>query len=149
MDGGMGLTPLTRAGIECNQKLITSVSETWLVNTFHSCRTWNCTFHAGCSILIPLKPVNILRLTVRYWMFFMKVPLTYTKSDHPWAPSYPLRHPRAGWTPLNCGMVGCWQINSVANIGRKNSIQILNQYFFAWKILIWALFICFMKFLSF
>ena len=31
-----------------------------------------------------------------------------------------------GWAPLTCG---CWQINSIlANIGRRNSIRILNQY---------------------
>ena len=52
--------------------------------------------------------------------------------------------------PLSCGMAGCWQINSIlANSGRKNSIQILNQYPFLWKILIWAQFIGFIKFLSF
>ena len=37
---------------------------------FPSCRTCNCTFHTGCSILILLKPVNNLRLTVKYWFFF-------------------------------------------------------------------------------
>ena len=46
-------------------------------------------------------------------------------------PSYPAPQ---GWlatpsTPLSCGMASCWQINSIlANSGRKNSIQILNQY---------------------
>ena len=46
-------------------------------------------------------------------------------------PSYPAPQ---GWlatpsTPLNCGMANCWQINYIlANSGRKNSIQILNQY---------------------
>ena len=56
-------------------------------------------------------------------------------------PSYPA--PQA-WlanpsTPLSCGMASCWQINSIlANSGRKNSIQILNQYPFLWKVLILA-----------
>ena len=37
-----------------------------------------------------------------------------------------------GWAPLTCG---CWQINSIlANIGRRNSIRILNQYPFWWNI---------------
>ena len=54
----------------------------------------------------------------------------------PSAPSHPLRHPRTGLTPLTCV---CWQINSIlANIGHRNSIQILNQYPFWWNILIWA-----------
>ena len=40
----------------------------------------------------------------------------------------PCEPPELGWTPLSFGMVGCWQINSIlANIGRKNSIGILNQ----------------------
>ena len=49
-----------------------------------------------------------------------------------------------GWlatpsTPLSCGMASCWQIDSIlANSGRKNSIQILNQYPFLSNILIWA-----------
>ena len=37
--------------------------------------------------------------------------------------------PEPGRAPLSCGMVGCGQINSIlANIGYKNSVQILNQY---------------------
>ena len=29
------------------------------------------------------------------------------------------------WTPLSCGMIGCWQINYIlGNIGRENSIRI-------------------------
>ena len=63
--------------------------------------------------------------------------------DHPMSPqpSYPAPQ---GWlatpsTPLSCGMASCWQINYIlANSGRKNSIQILNQYPFLWKVLIWA-----------
>ena len=44
--------------------------------------------------------------------------------------------PELGWDPLTCG---CWQINSIlANIGRRNSIRILNQYPCWWNILIWA-----------
>ena len=56
-------------------------------------------------------------------------------------PSYPAPQ---GWlatpsTPLSYGMASCWQINSIlANSDRKNSIQILNQYPFLWKISIWA-----------
>ena len=48
------------------------------MNTFHSCRTWSCsvTFQAGHRILILLKPVNILRSTVIYWMFSMTALLT-------------------------------------------------------------------------
>ena len=46
------------------------------------------------------------------------------------------RTPELGWAPLTCG---CWQINSIlGNIGRRNSIQILSQYPFWWKILIHA-----------
>ena len=41
--------------------------------------------------------------------------------------------------PIHLDMTGCWQINSIlANIGRKNSIRILNLYPFLWNILIWA-----------
>ena len=55
--------------------------------------------------------------------------LTHSQTT-PSAPSHPLQHPRLGWTPLSCGMVGCWQINSIlANIGCKNSIQIWNHLF--------------------
>ena len=56
-------------------------------------------------------------------------------------PSYPAPQ---GWlatpsTPRICGMASCWQINSIlANNGRKNSIQIFNQYPFLWKVSIWA-----------
>ena len=56
-------------------------------------------------------------------------------------PSYPASQ---GWlatpsTPLSCGMASCWQINYIlANSGHKNSIQILNQYPFLWKVLIRA-----------
>ena len=56
-------------------------------------------------------------------------------------PSYPAPQ---GWLanpsiPLNSGMAGSLQINCIlANSGRKNSIQILNQYPFLWKILLWA-----------
>ena len=46
-------------------------------------------------------------------------------------PSYPA--PQGGLatpsTPLSYGKASCWQINSILAIsGRKNSIQILNQY---------------------
>ena len=53
--------------------------------------------------------------------------------------TWPTREPAAilshtqelGWIPLSCGMVGCWQINSILdNIGRKNYNRILNQYLF-------------------
>ena len=38
------------------------------------------------------------------------------------------------WAPPHCDMVCCWQINSIlANIDRKNSIRILNQYLFLVK----------------
>ena len=73
----------------------------------------------------------------------------------PWAPAILSCTPGlAGsvvppWTALSSGMAGCWQINSIlANSGRKHSIRILNQYLFLWEILIWAWFICFIKFLS-
>ena len=54
-----------------------------------------------------------------------------------WTPAIRLfRTPELGCTPLSCGMIGCWQINSIlANIGRKNSNRILNQYPL-WNILI-------------
>ena len=51
-------------------------------------------------------------------------------------PSYPVgQHPTAGestpMTPLGHVIAGCWQINSIlTNIGRRNSIQMLNQYLF-------------------
>ena len=57
------------------------------------------------------------------------------------APSHPIQHPTAGasthMTPLGLVMAGCWQINSIlTNIGRRNSIQILNQHPLFWNILI-------------
>ena len=46
-------------------------------------------------------------------------------------------------TPVGLVMAGCWQINSIlANIGRRKSIRILNQYSFFW---IWAQLIMFYK----
>ena len=36
--------------------------------------------------------------------------------------------PELEWIPLSCGMVGCWQINSIlASIGRKHRFRMLNQ----------------------
>ena len=66
----------------------------------------------------------------------------------PSAPSHPNQHPIAGertpMTPMGLVMAGCWQINSIlTNIGRRNSIWILNQYPFFWNILIRTQFICF------
>ena len=71
-----------------------------------------------------------------------------------WALIHPLQHPRAGWltpwTPPHCDMACCWQIDSIlVNIGRKNSIRILNQYPFWWNKLIWAQFIVFITIFSF
>ena len=70
------------------------------------------------------------------------------------APSYPIHYLTAGeithMTPVGLVMAGCWQINSIlANIGRRNSIRILNQYPLFWNILIWAQFICFIKVFEF
>ena len=49
-------------------------------------------------------------------------------------------------TPMGLAMTDCWQINPIlANIGRRNSIRILNQYPFFWNILIWAQFIIFFQ----
>ena len=54
------------------------------------------------------------------------------------------------WPQMGLVMAGCWQINSIlANIGRRNSIRILNQYPFFWNILIWAQFICILKLFAF
>ena len=37
--------------------------------------------------------------------------------------------------PQHCDMAGCWQNNCIlADIGRKNSTQFLNQYPFLWNI---------------
>ena len=49
------------------------------------------------------------------------------------APSHPIQHPTAGMgthmTPVGCVMAGCCQINYIlTNIGRRNSIRILNQH---------------------
>ena len=52
-----------------------------------------------------------------------------------------------GWAPFTHG---CWQVNSIlTNIGHRNSIWILNQYPFWWKILIRAEIFSFIKFSSF
>ena len=49
-------------------------------------------------------------------------------------------------TPVGLVMAGCWQINSILdNIGRRNSIRILNQYPSLWNISIWTQFICFLR----
>ena len=43
------------------------------------------------------------------------------------------------WTPLSCGLAGCWRINFILhNNGCKNSIRISKQYPFSRKISIWA-----------
>ena len=69
------------------------------------------------------------------------IPADIARPPHEPQLSYPAPQ---GWlvtlsTPLSCGMSSCWQINSIlVNSGSKNSIQILNQYPFLWKILIWA-----------
>ena len=66
------------------------------------------------------------------------------------APSHPIQHPTAGMgthmIPVGCVMVGCCQINYIiTNIGRRNSIPILNQHPLFWNILIWTEFICFIN----
>ena len=80
------------------------------------------------------------------------IPMQFLKKKHSQntasAPSHPIQHPTAGErtpvTPMGLAMAGCWQINNIlANIGRRNSIRILNQYPLFWNILIWAQFICF------
>ena len=55
------------------------------------------------------------------------------------APSHPIQHPTVAesthMTPVGLVMDGCWQINFIlTNIGRRNSIGILNQYSFFWNI---------------
>ena len=76
-----------------------------------------------------------------YMLLIRPVYNLIARPPHEPQPTYP--EPQ-GWpatpsTPLSCGMAGCWQINYIlANSGRKNSIQILNQYPFLWKILIWV-----------
>ena len=70
------------------------------------------------------------------------------------APSHPIQHPTAAeippMTPAGLVMAGCWQINSIlTNIGRRNSIRILNQYPFFWNILIWTQFISFINLFAF
>ena len=58
--------------------------------------------------------------------------------------STPTAGERTPVTPMGLAMAGCWQINHIlANIGRRNSIRISNQYPLFWNILIWAQFICF------
>ena len=92
-----------------------------------------------------------------YWscsFFISKCLKTGTYPDHSVSPSHPIQYPTAGErthiTPIGLVMAGCWQINSIlANIGRRNSIQILNQYPFFRNILIWAQFICFIKLFAF
>ena len=70
------------------------------------------------------------------------------------APSHPIQHPTADESthmiPVDLVMAGCWQINYIlTNIGRKNSIRILNQYPFFWNVLIWTEFICFINLYAF
>ena len=58
--------------------------------------------------------------------------------------STPAAGERTPVTPMGLAMAGCWQINHIlANIGRRNSIRISNQYPLFWNISIWAQFICF------
>ena len=53
------------------------------------------------------------------------------------------------WPQMGLVMAGCWQNNSIlANIGRRKSIRILNQYPF-WNVLIWAQFIRILKLVAF
>ena len=70
------------------------------------------------------------------------------------APSHPIQHPTAGtsthMTPVGLVMAGCCQISYIlTNIGRRNSIRILNQHPLFWNILIWTQFICLSIFLHF
>ena len=69
-------------------------------------------------------------------------------------PSHPIQHPTAGMgthmTPVGCVMAGCCHINYIlTNIGRRNSIRILNQHPLFWHILIWTEFICFINLFAF
>ena len=70
------------------------------------------------------------------------------------APSHPIQHPTAGasthMTPVCLVVAGCCQIDNVlTNIGRRNSIRILNQHPLFWNILIWTQFICFINLFAF
>ena len=60
-------------------------------------------------------------------------------------PSYPA-HLAGSWTPLSCGMAGCWQIHSIlANIDPQKNSNFKSVPI--WNILIWTKFICFVYFL--
>ena len=86
-------------------------------------------------------------IEVRAWMSNY---IPYHTQNTVSTPSHPIQHPIASehtpMTPMGLAMAGCWQINSIlTNIGRRNSIRILNQYPFFWNILIWTQFICFIN----
>ena len=90
----------------------------------------------------PLKfHTNIFPIHWKIWFVFnieiLRAPRfksSYTIARPPHQPPVILYGTlEQGWAPLTCG---CWQINSIlANIGRRNSIRILNQYPFWWNIL--------------
>ena len=134
----------------------------------HKVLLWT-TQHGGCRkcdsgfkhfhiLLTESRPVT--KASCQWWVFLVMLPILLhiigfgQSQNTASAPSHPIQHPTAGertpMTPMGLVMAGCWQINSIlANIDRRNSIRILNQYPFFWNILIWAQFIFFLKLFAF
>ena len=82
----------------------------------------------------------ILTNTIWYRNLQQHKHLTHTQNTVS-APSHPIQYPtadeRTPMTPLGLVMAGCWQIKSIlTNIGRRNSMRILNQYSFFGNVLI-------------
>ena len=90
------------------------------------------------------------------WHFRVKgtVVCVISNNNNKQPPAIPSSTPQLAssppWTPVGLVIAGCWQINSILfNIGRRNYFWSLNQYLFFWNALIWAQFICFIKFFAF
>ena len=86
--------------------------------------TWR---HAANGTLVPGKPIGApQKTTPRHSQTPPPPPPQHEPPAILSCTSGLAGHP---WTPLNCGMAGCWQINSIlSNIGHKNSIRILNLH---------------------
>ena len=96
------------------------------------------------SILVPSE----ITIWERIYQLLSGLSIAQHTQNTASAPSHPIQHSTAGdstpMAPMGLVMAGCWQINSIlTNIGRRNSIRILNQYPFFWKIL--TQFICFIN----
>ena len=120
---------------------------------YHVSFQWNVSYHDSKSLEILCLSSTHSKMYY-YHIFHMALQLCCHTQNTASAPSHPIQHPTAGtsthMTPVGCVMAGCCQINYIlTNIGRRNSIRILNQHPLFWNILIWTQFICFINLFAF